>query len=325
MTIARPWNPPRAVSGPHRIGVTDIDAVNRVFSDAFTERYRQDGMVGVRVPQLNPAIWRYAIEDARDGAMLWRDEHGEVVAFNVAHRSGVEGWMGPLAVRPEWQGSGLGKAIVREGIAWLRANGCSVIGLETMPRTMDNIGFYSSLGFLPGRLTITLTLEASERDRPVSLIGSLPPADRVKAVAACRDLTTLALPGYDFSRELDLTLDLGLGDVVVVRDGARLEGFALFHAASLVEGRSRDELRVLKMVLRSEDVVEAMAVSLSDAVRRTGTRRVAMRVQSDYEGVYRRLIERGARVRWTDLRMAVDGYSERRAANGSVVFSNWEI
>src|SRR3712207_7385576 len=45
--------------------------------------------------------WRYAIEDAAEGAMLWRDERGDVVAFNVAHLSGVEGWMGPLAVRSE--------------------------------------------------------------------------------------------------------------------------------------------------------------------------------------------------------------------------------
>jgi GNAT superfamily N-acetyltransferase len=313
------------VSGPHRIGLTDIDAVNRVFSDAFTERYRRDGMVGVRVPQLNPAIWRYAIDDARDGAMLWRDEHGEVIAFNVAHRSGVEGWMGPLAVRPEWQGTGLGKAIVTEGVNWLRASGCTTIGLETMPRTMDNIGFYSSLGFLPGRLTITLTVEAAERDRPLSLIGHIPASGRRASLEACRQLTEDVLPGCDFTRELELTLELGLGDVVVVNDGARLEGFALFHAASLVEGRSRDELRVLKMVLRHGDVVDRMAEALADAARRTGTRRVAMRVQSDYGETYRRLIERGARVRWTDLRMTVGGYEERRAAGDAVVFSNWEI
>jgi GNAT superfamily N-acetyltransferase len=325
MTTTRPWHPPRAVSGPHRIGLTDIDAVNRVFSDAFTERYRRDGMVGVRVPQLNPAIWRYAIDDARDGAMLWRDEQGEVIAFNVAHRSGVEGWMGPLAVRPEWQGTGLGKAIVTEGIAWLRANGCTIIGLETMPRTMDNIGFYSGLGFLPGRLTITLTVEAAERDRPLSLIGNMPVSGRSGALRACRALTEEVLPGYDFTRELELSLELGLGDVAVLYDGARLDGFALVHSASLVEGRSRDELRVLKMVVRDVGVVDRMADALADAARRTGTRRVAMRVQSEYGEVYRRLVEKGARVRWTDLRMTVRGFEEHRPAGDGVVFSNWEI
>src|SRR2546426_8358803 len=52
-------------------------------------------ILGVRVPHLNPLVWRYALLDAGDGAMVWRDESGHVAAFNIAHRSGTEGWMGP--------------------------------------------------------------------------------------------------------------------------------------------------------------------------------------------------------------------------------------
>ena len=62
-------------------------------------------MTGVRVPQLNPMIWRYAMDDANGGALVWRNERDDMIAFNIAHASGVEGWMGPLAVHPEWQGS----------------------------------------------------------------------------------------------------------------------------------------------------------------------------------------------------------------------------
>ena len=103
----------------------------------------------MRVPQLNPLVWRYAIEDAGDGAMVWRDADGQLVAFNMVHRSGTEGWMGPLAVRPDRQGEGLGSPMVRTGIDWLRAQGATTIGLETMPRTVDNIGFYSRIGLVP--------------------------------------------------------------------------------------------------------------------------------------------------------------------------------
>jgi hypothetical protein len=39
----------------------------------------------------------------------------------------------------------------------LHEKAVQTIGLETMPRTIENIGFYSRLGFLPGHLTITLT------------------------------------------------------------------------------------------------------------------------------------------------------------------------
>ncbi|HVP70916.1 MAG TPA: hypothetical protein VMS45_06285, partial [Gemmatimonadaceae bacterium] len=88
MALPRPWRSPRP-DGPHPATVADIAELNEVFSDAFTERYRRDGLVGVRVPFLNPAIWRYAIADAAGGALLWRDENEGVAAFNVAHASGT--------------------------------------------------------------------------------------------------------------------------------------------------------------------------------------------------------------------------------------------
>lgn len=324
MTTARQWRVAGEISGPFTAVAADIPALNQVFSDAFTERYRRDGMAGVRVPQLNPAIWRYAVEDAGGGALLWRGEHGDIVAFNIAHFSGAEGWMGPLAVRPEWQGSGLGKTIVRAGMDWLKSRGATVIGLETMPRTMDNIGFYSALGFLPTRLTMTLTVDAAAVEAPATLLGRTSAVVRDELIEACRRLTQGQIAGYDYTREITLTADLGLGDTIVLERAGNVAGFALFHSAPLVEGRSREELRVLKLVLEREDDIETLARLLAVAARRTATRRVAMRVQGEYLGAYARLIRMGARVRWTDLRMTAAGYPEPRAATG-VVFSNWEI
>ena len=312
------------ITGPHIIRPTDIDAVNRVFTDAFTERYRRDGMAGVRVPPLNPTIWRYAIHDAQDGAMLWRDAGGEVIAFNVAHRSGHEGWMGPLAVKPEWQGSGVGKRIVTEGIVWLKASGARVIGLETMPRTMDNIGFYSALGFVPDRLTLTLTLEAAAGDAPLRLLGSLKGRARDDALDACAALCARAGSGHEFTREIELTGSFGLGDTVLMYTDGELDGFAIFHSVPLVEGRAREELRVLKMVLSEEALVTDMAVHLAQAARRTGTLRAALRVQGSYGDAYARLVQGGAKVRWSDLRMTLQGYHEIKP-DRAMVLSNWEI
>src|SRR6185437_12105609 len=215
MAVSRSWRQ-LVIEGPLRARFDDVADLNQVFSDSFTERYRRDGMVGVRVPFLNPAIWRYAIEDAADGAMLWRDERGRLVAFNMVHRSGAEGWMGPLAVRTEVQGAGTGKEIVTRGVDWLKSQGTRVIGLETMPRTMDNIGFYSRLGFIPGRLTLTVTLDAAYSDPPARLLGRLSPEAREHALGECAALVARLLPGYDYSREIRLTADLGLGDTVLL-------------------------------------------------------------------------------------------------------------
>jgi GNAT superfamily N-acetyltransferase len=324
MASARSWRPLAQIEGPYRARVEDIAELNVVFSDAFTERYRRDGMVGVRVPNLNPQVWRYAIEDAADGAMIWRDGRGEIAGFNMVHRSGVEGWMGPLAVRTEYQGSGAGKEVVERGVAWLREKGARVIGLETMPRTMDNIGFYSGLGFIPGRLTITLTLDAASGDRVPELLGRMSVRDRDDELHAVQALVNHIAPGYDFRREIELTDSLSLGDTVLVRDGSKLVGFALCHTAPLVEGRTREELRVLKLVLSRDASFDTMIRALCDFAKRSGTRRVAWRVQGDYPAMYQKLISMGARVRWTDLRMALTGHAEAQPARG-ILLSNWEI
>src|SRR5262245_54985461 len=205
MATSRSWRQPQPMSGPFRARLEEIAELNQVFSDAFTERYRRDGMVGVRVPFLNPVVWRYAIEDAAEGAMLWRDERGHVAAFNMIHRSGTEGWMGPLAVRTEYQGNGAGKEIVMRGVEWLKQSGAVVIGLETMPRTMDNIGFYSRLGFIPGRLTITATLDALLASEPAQLLGRRSVREKEEIVGECRELLHTLLPGYDYTREIVLT------------------------------------------------------------------------------------------------------------------------
>ena len=249
---------------------------------------------------------------------------GASIAFNIAHRSGTEGWMGPLAVRTEFQGNGTGKEIVTRGIDWLKAEGATTIGLETMPRTMDNIGFYSRLGFMPGRLTVTTTLEAPQGDSVVQVLGRLSPQARDDAIAECHALVGELIPGYDYSREIRLTHDLSLGDTILLFHGGRIAGYALAHTAPLVEGRAREELRVLKLVLDDEARFPELLKAIGDFARRNGTRRIAIRVQGEFNSVYQRLIALGGHVRWTDLRMSLAEFTEARPRRG-LVLSNWEI
>ena len=81
---------------------------------------------------------------------------------------------------------------------------------------------------------------------------------------------------------------------------------------------------MLKLALTSDEHLDSMVRSLCDFARRSGTRRVAFRVQGQYGAMYQRLISMGARVRWTDLRMSLVGYEELPPSNG-ILLSNWEI
>jgi hypothetical protein len=60
------------------------------------------------------------------------------------------------------------------------------------------------------------------------------------------------------------------------------------------------------------------------AAQHERVRRVALRCQSAFADAYLRLVERGFRVHWTDLRMILRGYA-LAGQRGGVVLSNWEI
>ena len=315
---------PEPVEGPFPLQPEDIGKVNHVFSEAFTDRYQRDGLSGVRVPPLNPAIWKFAIASAGEGAMQWRDGSGQVVAFNLAHCCGSEGWMGPLAVRPGRQGEGIGALIVETGIRWLRAAGARVIGLETMPRTVENIGFYSRLGFRPEHLTVSLTkdLTAAPPDAQGQLLSRMASEEGMES---CGRLLEAIVPGLSFAREITLTRAHCLGDTTMVEDSTGLGGFALWHSAPLAEGKPDDEVRVLKLAARDGDAFRQLLRAIETAGWARGARRIAIRCQTAYREAYGSLLESGYRVHWTDLRMTLNGMAEPSTPDGAVVFSNWEI
>lgn len=320
------WLPERDIYGPERPTMRDVEPLNRVFADAFTDRYRRDGMSGVRVPHLNPAVWRYALEDAGEGAMVWRDADGELCAFNMAHLSGREGWMGPLAVRPDRQGGGLGKTMLLAGINWLKERGARTIGLETMPRTIENIGFYSRLGFVPRHLTVTLVRDLGRRPALHPEVLSTAGPARAERLAECRELAQRLQPGTDFTRELAISADLRIGDTLLLRDaGGALTGFALFHTVALAAGRPQDELRVLKLVATDGDAFERLVAGLEAATLAADIRRLTFRCQTAYGPAYLRMVHLGYRAHWTDLRMTLAQYDELPVPPGAVVWSNWEI
>ena len=312
----------RVLTGPERPTAADIEPLNRIFASAFTDRYRRDGMPGVRVPHLNPDVWRFALDSAGPGAMVWRDRGGEIVAFNLAHHSGSQGWMGPLAVRPDRQGNGLGKRIVLAGVEWLKAQSVRTIGLETMPRTVDNVGFYSRLGFLPGHLTVTVA-RAPERGGDDGCARLSREASPERALAECEALTARVAPGVTFGRELRLTAELAMGDTTLWRREGAVTAFALWHAVPLAEGRPREEVRVLKLVAADLAAMRAVLGGVEESAAREGADRVTVRCQTSYGAAYGALVSSGWDAHWTDLRMTLAGYEEPLASG--VVFSNWEI
>ena len=211
-----------ASAGPTGPALRDIEPLNRVFADAFTDRYSRDGLVGVRVPHLNTLVWRYALEDAGDGAMVWRDadgQHGGVQHGAPVGRRGLDGPAGGAA-RPPGRGPRLDHGPARDRVAQgagghdHRARDHAAHGREHRLLQPDRPGARAAHRHPGARRT------PPRRGRPrVAFDGGPPGPERLEE---CRRLTDRLLPGVDFSREIALTRDLGIGDTTLVRDGGEL-------------------------------------------------------------------------------------------------------
>ncbi len=83
------------------------------------------------------------------------EQENEIVGFIFVRVLGNVGFVGPVGVKPDRQGAGLGKGLMRAGCDALVRAGCTAIGLEVLPELGNNIGLYQKLGFVPTFSTIT--------------------------------------------------------------------------------------------------------------------------------------------------------------------------
>ena len=109
-------------------------------------------------------------EHFRSGHFLVALDGAEVIASVYYELRGERGYIGMLAVRPDWQHRGLGSAMTGAAEEMLRREGCRVAELLVVDLRTALIGAYGKLGYLetgieepPEEMRIKLT-------RPVKLV-----------------------------------------------------------------------------------------------------------------------------------------------------------
>src|SRR5439155_1453947 len=136
--------------------------------------------------------------------------------------------------------------------------------------------FYARLGFSPAYLTVTMTNDIATRGHAApALLSQRRGAAGEAALAAARRLAHQLAAGFDFSRELLLTTELGLGDASLVDGDDGLNAVVLWHAAPLAEGRPRAEVRVLNVLARVMATFDSAVVATEPAAARRGIRPAA--------------------------------------------------
>ena len=128
---------------------TDRPAFIRLFNDAFRDH--------ATPLQIDPAM-----ADAPLDQLPWKEEDlqvadqgGELVGFSLTEprrlpEGGVEshGDIGMIGVRPDLQGRGLGRQLLRWGVQHLRGLGVETVTLSVNGRNPRALGLYESEGFV---------------------------------------------------------------------------------------------------------------------------------------------------------------------------------
>lgn len=133
---------PPAPPAPLRRGRRrDRAAVLAVDGRAFSPFWRLDDDGLDEALAATPSS-RFRIADDRERPA------GEAIAgYAVTGRAGRRGFLQRLAVDPACEGRGLGRALVVDGLVWLRRRGCDRVVVNTQEANQRALELYEHLGF----------------------------------------------------------------------------------------------------------------------------------------------------------------------------------
>ncbi|MGO9657782.1 MAG: GNAT family N-acetyltransferase [Acidimicrobiales bacterium] len=129
--------PVPAVPRPHRAGPVRRAGLLKVDGAAFAPFWRLD-RAGLReaVKATRQHHLRVALGDRR-----------AVVGYAICGTSGNRGFVQRLAVSPATRGRGIGKALLLDGLHWLRAAGAHEIAVNTQVGNDPALALYRRVGF----------------------------------------------------------------------------------------------------------------------------------------------------------------------------------
>ena len=113
--------------------------------DAVRALWRSCGLI---VPYNDPRQDIAFCRESRHGEVfVGEEEPGRLVASAMAGHDGHRGWLYYVAVEPQRQKSGLGRALVRHAEDWLRRQGVRKVQLLVRAENPAAVSFYERLGY----------------------------------------------------------------------------------------------------------------------------------------------------------------------------------
>jgi GNAT superfamily N-acetyltransferase len=264
-------------------------AMNKIDVEAWSDWASKKFGRRIEFPS-KAAVYGTYLDGDPQGSFVALDDDGNPVAYIFTRTFGRVGFFGPFGVVPKYQGTALGKNLVRATVEYMERSGCTTIGLETMPETAYNLGLYTKLGFKLFALTLRLQKEPGpgQSDLPSNVRAVDRPTDEL--LQQVRSISLTLEEGLDFSKEVGLLRKYPIGTCLTYEKAGAMCGFALCYTFDGTVGLypasdAHDvRIRILGMDARrcGQEDLRAFLGACENYARARGRKTVTLPIYAEY-------------------------------------------
>jgi ribosomal protein S18 acetylase RimI-like enzyme len=234
-------------------------------------------------------------------------ETDKMVGYIFSRVWGKLGWIGTFGVNPDCHGRGIGQKLLIRTIERLEQAGCTTIGLETMPDSPYNVGFYTKMGFTPTYPTLHLS-KTSKSITSTPSFGLLSEVNGQEAFACITSLSHTGSKQVDYVVEAHNAEKYGWGDTLLF-GWPQPYGFAVIRTISTLQGSSQPICGVICAVLEPKSrnrLSEVLELLQSYAYEKKASQ-ITLPVNAIDSGALQEVIRSGFQVDRIRLRMIYQG------------------
>lgn len=288
----------------------DNSQARRLAQVTWSDQVFKDTGKRIEYPQrVAKLLDAYLSTEPRGGIVACKGD--ELIGSAYAHTWGKVGWTGPLEVLPEWQGKGIGTALMKAADQYLERKGCDVIGVETMGDHDRHISFYKKLGYSISSPAFFYERTLKGGDLSSGETQLLPLGGTTSILERVAQMSDRIFPGMDLSSELYLAYTGNLGRIIVYQDtedNERLLGLSLVYGRTM-EGMDNHLLRLLIVDPTCERQKEVFTALLQDSgtlAHKMGAKRMFFSCSVN-QGMVDLLSSGGYRIIGNNVRMVLRG------------------
>lgn len=155
---------------------------------------------------------------------------GELVGSNLSTHWGTMAFFGPITTRQKgWTGDA-SKLLNQRNIDLAKERGATFFGGFTHAGSPQHARFFHEFRFMPRFLIMAMGKPVSPKNPKPWLpewrrLSEVPEAERAAVLAECFEISDSLYPGLDVRGDIETTLRLGFGDVVLLYEGSKLASY----------------------------------------------------------------------------------------------------